>query len=269
MKRILSVQDISCIGRCSQTVALPVISAMGCRCDILPTAILSTHTGFPQPYRRSLTADIAPIAAHWKAIGAEFDAVLVGYLADTPQALAVKDLLDSFSARRIIDPAMGDHGKLYSGRTEDQLRAIADLCRDADVVLPNITEAAFLTGLPYRETADRAYYDELIDALLDLGAKNVLLTSAGAEGATGFYGRYNGEGFSYTAPLQPGSHGTGDLFAAAFTAAFARWENIPAAGKLAAEFVERCLAATKQRTPYGVEFERVLPWLTAQSKLFA
>lgn len=267
MKRILSVQDISCIGRCSQTVALPVISAMGCRCDILPTAILSTHTAFPNPHKRSLTEDIAPTIAHWKTIGAEFDAILVGYLADCEQVCVVETLLDSFSAVKIIDPAMGDNGKLYSGIAPEQTDAIRSLCRKGDILLPNVTEAAYLTGLAYREDADSVYFEELLSGLNAFGAKAVILTGAAPEGHAGFYGYAGGKFFSHTARRQPGCHGTGDLFAAAFAGALMAWGDVPRAGALAADFVEKALAATEKRSLYGVEFERILPWLAQQLNL--
>ena len=261
MKRVLSVQDISCIGRCSQTVALPVISATGCRCDILPTAVLSTHTAFPNPHKRSLTADIAPTVAHWKSIGAEFDAILVGYLAGCEQVAAVETVLDAFPALKILDPAMGDNGKLYSGIAPEQVDAMKRLCAKADILLPNITEAACLTGIPYRESADKAYFEELLAGLTALGPKTVILTGAAPAGSAGFYGWEDGKAFSHTAALQPGCHGTGDLFAAAFAGSFMIFNDASRAATLAANFVETCLALTKEKTPFGVEFEKALPWL--------
>lgn len=266
MKRILSVQDISCIGRCSQTVALPVISAMGCRCDILPTAILSTHTAFPCPHKRSLTADIAPTVAHWKSIDARFDTILVGYLADQDQVAEVQALLACFDALKIVDPAMGDHGKLYGGITPDHAWAMRKLCCTADILLPNITEAAYLTGFPYREKADPAYCQALLEGLMALGVKAVVLTGTEEEDQIGFYCRQGEETFAYHAPRQPDCHGTGDLFAAAFAGGLTLWGDVSRASLLAAEFVEKALEATKEKTLYGVEFERVLPWLTQQLK---
>ncbi len=261
MKRILSVQDISCIGRCSQTVALPVISAMGCRCDILPTAILSTHTAFPDPHRRSLTEDIAPTVSHWKSIGAQFDAILVGYLSDETQVSAVQTLFDSFPALRILDPAMGDGGKLYSGITEAQADGMKRLCASAHILLPNITEAAYLTGLPYREDPDLVYFRELLDGLEVFGAEAVILTGAAPEDRAGFYGRWKGADFAFTTTRQPDCHGTGDLFAAAFAGGLMQLDAVPQAAALAGEFVEKALSETKTRSLYGVEFEQVLPWL--------
>ena len=121
MKRILTIQDLSCVGRCSLTVAQPILSAMGIACSVLPTAVLSTHTAFPNPHIRSLTEDMVPICQHWQEIGAEFDAILVGYLSDPEQAEAVLEVMNSFSCPVILDPAMGDHGKLYKGMRKCEL----------------------------------------------------------------------------------------------------------------------------------------------------
>ena len=266
MKRILSVQDLSCMGKCSLTVALPVLSAMGCACTVLPTAVLSTHTAFPHPHGRSMTDDMLPIAAHWKSVNAEFDAVSVGYLADPRQAETTEQVLSLFDAPVVLDPAMGDHGKLYSGQTQAHVAAMTQLCRKADFLLPNVTEAALLTGLPYRERADEGYLRELTAGLLALGPKAVIIT--------GFTWDTNTTGFAcgdrdglrcYKAPrINRSQHGTGDLFAAVFTGALTKGRCPYDAAALAARFVERVVAATPQSTPFGAEFETQLPWLWEQ-----
>ena len=128
MKRVLSIQDLSCVGKCSLTVALPVLSAMGCACSVLPTALLSTHTGFADPYRKSLTPDMDAITRHWQSQNISFDAITVGYLADQAQTETVLRILDRFSCPVIVDPVMGDHGKLYSGLSEDHVEAMKKLC---------------------------------------------------------------------------------------------------------------------------------------------
>lgn len=255
------------MGKCSLTVALPVISAMGCACSVLPTAVLSTHTAFPNPHCHSLTEDIVPVARHWKSVGADFDAIAVGYLADPRQAELVGKVLDTFSDTVILDPAMGDHGELYTGQSVDMVQAMTGLCRKADFLLPNLTEAALLTGLPYREEADSAYLRELADGMLELGVKTVVITGfTRSDGQTGFYGaRKNGEVFSYYAQrIGKHFHGTGDLFAAVFTGATVRGMEEAAAATLAARFVERVIAATEESTPFGIAFEPELPWLMGQ-----
>ena len=261
MKSILSVQDISCLGRCSQTVALPVLSAMGIRCGVLPTAVLSTHTAFPSPYCRSLTEDVAPILAHWKSIGAEFDAVLVGYLADSAQCAQVQELLETQTGLKILDPAMGDHGKLYSGLKEDHIPAMKELCPRADILVPNVTEAALLTGMEYRERSDEGYYRELARVLVgELGLRGVVITGVSlAPGQTGFLSYCHRHKEFYQVEKQDKTlHGTGDLFSAVLAGGLLKGKELFEAAKDAAYFVEKAIAATEKVTPYGVEFEKVL-----------
>lgn len=264
MKHVLSVQDLSCAGRCSLTVALPVISAMGCRCTVLPTAVLSTHTGFPGPFVRDLTEDLASVRAHWQRIGAAFDAVSIGYLSDPRQAGAVEDFLDTFPAVTILDPAMGDNGKLYSRITPDHVEAMKRLARRSELVLPNVTEAAALTGLPYRDATDPSWFRQLAQALLDLGARSAIITGVSlAEGKTGFFGMdARGREFSFQRTRVPKSfHGTGDLFSAVVTGGLMTGLDTENAARLAAEFVAVCVSGTREVTPWGVEFESRLPWL--------
>ena len=266
MKKVLTVQDLSCVGKCSLTVALPVLSAMGCSCSVLPTAVLSTHTAFPNPHVRSLTQDIAPICDHWQKIGASFDAVSIGYLSDPAQAAAVAALLDRFPAFTVVDPAMGDHGKLYSGLCDGQVAAVRQLCQKANVLLPNVTEACLLTGTDYQEAGDLPYYHRLLEALTQLGADTVILTGISPHTATtGYLGYDKTRGmFSRLTPRLPKKcHGTGDLFCAVLTGSCAQGTPVDKAAEKAAAFVERVVAATPQESPFGVEFE---PHLSALYK---
>lgn len=266
MKRVLSVQDLSCLGKCSLTVALPVLSAMGCACSVLPTAVLSTHTAFPAPTCRSLTDDILPTAEHWKSIGAAFDAISVGYLADPEQAEKVVQVLELFGDTVILDPVMGDHGKLYSRQTPDHVTAMRKLCRKAKYVLPNVTEAALLTGLPYREQVDDDYLRELAAGLMDFGVEGAVITGFLWDNAhTGFFGTDLQGSFSYKAPRIPKHfHGTGDLFAAVFTGGLLAGKGMEDAATLAARFVEKVISATEESSPFGIAFEPQLPWLWEQ-----
>lgn len=260
MKHILSIQDLSCVGRCSLTVALPTVSAMGVRCSVLPTAVLSTHTAFPAPEVVSLTDRIGAFAAHWKQNGIGFDAISVGYLSDPEQGEAVAQLLEQFDAPVIVDPVMGDHGKLYSRITKTHLEAVKKLCARADVLLPNVTEAAFLADVPYREATDEAYLKELAQKLLALGAKSVIITGTHYHaGKIGFFGSDQNGCFSYEAGLVDRKfHGTGDLFAAVLSGSLAAGSPLPAAAQKAAEFVRACVENTENVTPFGVEFEKQL-----------
>ena len=266
MKRVLSVQDLSCLGKCSLTVALPVLSAMGCAATALPTTLLSTHTAFPSPHRISLTEEILPICRHWQQIGAEFEAVCVGYLANANQVSAVEAVLDAFGGCAVIDPVMGDHGKLYKSLDEHHITAMQTLCHRGNVLLPNVTEAALLTGIPYQQTCDPDYYRQLLDGMERFGADAVIITGATlAEDTLGFVAREKGKDFSYQAKRLPRQcHGTGDLFAAVVTGGLLRKIPIQQSATLAARFVEQVLQNTPASTPFGVAFEDCLPWLWNQ-----
>lgn len=267
MKRVLSIQDLSCMGKCSLTVALPVLSAMGCCCTVLPTAVLSTHTAFPNPHCRALTEDILPVAEHWHQVGGDFDILTVGYLADPDQAEKVAKVLELFSGAVVLDPVMGDHGKFYAKQTPEHVAAMKKLCSRANYVLPNVTEAAFLTGLPYREQADLGYLRELSAGMLSFGADAAVITGfLWEDGQTGFFASSRSDGeFSYQAPRIPKHfHGTGDLFAAVFSGALSNGKSVQDAAELAARFVEQVITHTPEATPYGIEFETQLPWLWEQ-----
>lgn len=264
MKHVLSIQDLSCVGRCSLTVTLPVLSAMGIRCSALPTAVLSTHTAFPKPEVVPLTQQLAPFAAHWQENGITFDAVSIGYLSDPEQGEAVKTLLSmqENDPLVILDPVMGDNGRLYSRITAAHLEVMQRLAKKADVILPNITEAAALTGLPYREEAEDAYLQELLIGLLER-TESAVITGICREGRIGVYGGSRGKAdFRWQSDYVPRSfHGTGDLFAAVCTGHLVQGQGLRFAASRAGMFVKRCVEATPDVTPHGVEFEKMLPLL--------
>lgn len=267
MKRILAIQDMSCVGRCSLTVAQPILSAMGINCSVLPTAVLSTHTGFPNPHIRSLTEDIGPICQHLRAVGASFDGILVGYLASVEQVEAVLEVVNTFDCPVILDPAMGDHGKLYDGITEEHAEAMKDLCSMAQVVLPNVTEAAMLTKHPYQVWTDGQYLRSMLENLCRRKTQTVVITGvAPSKNQTGFVGIHAEEGmFSYhTHRREKMLHGTGDMFSAVFAGSYLLGRDPMESAELAAKFVERVLDHTPEATPFGGEFETELPWLWQQ-----
>lgn len=267
MKRVLSIQSLSCFGKSSLTVALPVLAAMGCSCTALPTAVLSTHTGYPEPHRRDMTAELAPIAAHWQQQGICFDAVMTGYLADPAQAEEVLRIVGDFDGLRIVDPAMGDGGKLYRGLPPEHVEAMASVCRRGAILLPNVTEAALLTGIPYRSLQDPAYIQQLMDGMFAFGPEAVVITGVSAEpGKTGFScALAGGESVCYqTALVGKGFHGTGDLFSAVLTGAVLRGKGVPEAARLAAAFTERVLQRSTGPEREGIAFEPELPWLWQQ-----
>lgn len=268
-KRILTVQDISCVGQCSLTVALPILSACGVETAILPSAVLSTHTdGFTGYTFRDLTGDMPGIVDHWVKEGLDFDAVYTGYLGSAEQIAIVKDIFCRVlkpGGLKIVDPAMADNGKLYPGFDAAFAGEMATLCGAADIVLPNVTEACLMTGAPYRETYDAAYANDLADRLLALGAGNVVLTGIGyTPESTGVLVVRGSERSYYAHPrISGGYHGTGDVYASAFTGALLAGQSMERAAKTAADFTCAAIRNTVGDTAhfYGVHFERALKGL--------
>lgn len=268
-RRILTIQDISCVGQCSMTVALPILSACGLETAILPSAVLSTHTGgFSGFTVRDLAPDMPAIEAHWRKEDIKFDAVYTGYLGSADQIDYVKSIVKnctSHGARFIVDPAMADNGKLYYGFDDNYVNAMKRLCDGADVVLPNVTEACMLTGYPYRETYDEAYITQLCDRLLALGAKRVVLTGVSYDpDETGILVRdENGASYYRHKKIKKGFHGTGDIYASAMVGAWMRGNSLFDSAKIAADYTVRCIEKTigDESHWYGVKFELALPYL--------
>ncbi len=264
--RILTIQDISCVGQCSLTVALPVISACGVECAVLPSAVLSTHTGGFKGFTfRDLTDDMPAIKEHWVKENILFDAIYTGYLGSTKQIDYVAEILDANGKSgcvKIIDPAMADNGKLYYGFDDAFVAAMKKLCGKADYILPNITGACFLTDTEYKTEYDRAYIDEILKKLTALGAKNVIFTGISYEkDRTGVVVYENGQYSYYEHELLPNScHGTGDIYASAFTGAFVRGKTAFDAAKIAADYTLECIRETAKEENhwYGAKFEPVL-----------
>lgn len=274
-QRILTVQDISCLGQCSITVALPILSACGHETCILPSAVLSTHTGgFGMPHIKDLTEDFAGILSHWQEQKFTFDAVYTGYLGNTTHMEYVKQIFDSLlipGGMRIVDPAMGDHGKLYTGFDLEYALAMRDLCASADVILPNVTEACFMTGTPYRQELDEVYVSELMGKLEQI-CPNVVMTGIGYKSdETGVLVSQNAERWHYVHKKIPKSfHGTGDVFASCFVGAWQQGKELKEAVEIAADFTAKSIEKTFHEPAhwYGVKFEEVLPELT-KSLFFA
>lgn len=271
MKRILTIQDISCLGKCSLTVALPIISAMGIEAVVMPTAVLSTHTMFKDFTFRDLTDDMLPITAHWKKENIGFDAIYTGYLGSFEQLDICRSIFHDF--RRpgntiFIDPVMGDNGRLYTGFDHNFAEAMAGLCGIADVIVPNMTEASYMLDIPYREKYDRAYSETVLKKLAELGAKKAVITGIRLEeGKTGFigYDREKDEFFDYFHELLPVSfHGTGDIYASCTVGALMRGLGLRDALKLAADYTCDCIRLTlndQKAVKYGVNFEEAIPGL--------
>lgn len=272
MKRIVTIQDISCIGKCSLTVALPIISACGVEAAVIPTAVLSTHTAFQGFTFHDLTNEIAPIAAHWKREHIGFDAIYTGYLGSFEQLRIVSDFMDQFKQQNnliIIDPVMADNGKLYPGFTQEFVAEMAKLCGKADVIVPNLTEASYMLSVPFvGDTYDEAYINELLISLSKLGAKKVVLTGVSFRPDQLGVVAYDAETksfFSYFNEKLPASfHGTGDVFASAMTGALMNHCTLEQALKVAVDYTVESIRKTLEDTEhrwYGVNFEAAIPLL--------
>ena len=263
-KRILTIQDISCVGQCSMTVAMPILSACGHETCILPTALLSTHTGgFGKPVVIHLDDVLNGMWQHWKENNIYFDAILVGYLGSVGSIHATHQIIGQMLAPggiSIVDPAMADHGKLYSGFDEEYVEAMRDLCARADIILPNITEAAMFAGQPYQDILDETYVQNLLRAL---NHPCVILTGVGyRKGETGAAIYSRGSLNYYHHPKVGTSfHGTGDMFAACFTGALMQEKSLTESVRIAADFVCKAIenTCTSPAHWYGVKFETALP----------
>lgn len=270
--RVLTIQDISCVGQCSLTVALPILSACGLETVILPSAVLSTHTaGFSGFTVRDLTDDMPAIQAHWQKENIRFDAFYTGYLGSTRQIDYVADIMASLgreNAPKIVDPAMADYGKLYPAFDMDYVAKMRELCARADIILPNITEACFLTGTDYREEYDGAYIETLVEKLTALGTRTVVLTGVGYRpdrlgvlvseaGNTTYYEHKR---------ISKSCHGTGDVYASVCVGALLKGRPVAEAARIAADFTVRCIENTVDDAShwYGVKFEPLLADLAQQ-----
>ena len=276
MKRIITVQDISCVGKCSLTVALPVISAMGVEACVLPTAVLSTHTAFKGFTFRDLTGDLPAITKHWQQEKISFDAIYTGYLGSLEQIDLMHKLITDFgggSTRVIVDPCMADNGSLYSGFTPDFAKAMAGLCSKADVIVPNMTEASFLLGVPYIASGyDKEYIEDLLHKLAALGARRIVLKGISFDDKKIGIASYDSDSqktiWYFHERMPQNFHGTGDIFASVLTGALVRDFSLDKACRLAADFVVEAIKATlshKDYNWYGVDFESVLHLLTSLS----
>ena len=279
-KRVLAIHDISCIGKCSLTVAIPIISAAELECAVIPTAVLSTHTGEFTGYTfRDLTDDIEPICEHWRSFGIGFDAIYTGYLGSAKQISLVRSIIDTFGGEGktvFVDPVMADAGRLYANFDMAFVSEMRSLCAEADVITPNLTEAAFLLGGEYRESGyGEEYIKETLGALCELGPKAAMLSGVSYEdGKIGAAYLERGGDYGYFADERiPGFyHGTGDVFASALAALLVRGAPLSAALETATALTDESICRSLWRdTPrrFGVDFEGALPaYIRRVEKIF-
>ena len=274
MKRIATIQDISCFGKCSITVSLPVISAMGVECAIVPTTVLSTHTaGFTGYTVCDISSELLPIAEHWKKEGILLDTLYTGYLANETQindTIKFIELTRNGSTMIFVDPAMADNGKLYPGFPSEFPSKMIELVKIADVVCPNITEACLLLGKEFKNEGeyDESYIKELVDGFVALGIKKVIITGVkygdGRHGAMSYdtdCGEYR---YLYGENMDCYFHGTGDIFSSVLCGALTKGDNVYSATQKAVDFTIACIKQTlpdRVNHPYGVKFEECLKLL--------
>ena len=264
MKRIVTIQDISCLGKCSLTVALPIISSAGVETAIIPTTILSTHTGFKDYTFRDLSMDIPLISNHWSKENISFDAIYTGFLGNEEQIKLVKDFIKKFNNDNnfiLIDPVMGDNGKLYPCFNQDFVLKMKELCVCADIIVPNLTEACLLLDIEYKD------YDieDIKDMLFRLSkiSKKVIITDIRIEDEIGVMGYDGVEYFSYfRTKIDSKYHGSGDIFASSLLGALCNDISLKDAIKIAIDFTWECINETyyNNKNAYGLDFERKIPY---------
>ena len=273
-KKVLTMQDISCYGQCSITVALPIISAWGYETAILPSAILSTHTsGFKNFTVHDLSNEIPKIINHWKTEGIKYDAFYVGYLGEISHVdlvIQIKNELLNKDGFFVLDPVMGDNGKLYPAFNDDYVKAIRKLIKEADIILPNLTEACFLTGIEYKEEYDESYIKNVIYKLLELGAKKIALTDIAYEKEMTGVVIYDENGYQHFTHkrINKSYHGTGDVYASTFLGAYLSNNDLLKSTKIAAKFVVKAIENTLDdpNHNYSVKFEPLLVDFVKENK---
>lgn len=273
-KRVMAVHDLSCFGKCSLTVALPILSAAGAEVAVLPTAVLSTHTGGFTGYTfRDLTEDIPAVAGHWSSLGLQFDAIYTGYLGSFEQLDLVSQVISEFRKEDTIvciDPVMADGGKLYPSFRSDFPLGMAKLCTKADIILPNMTEAALLLNKPYREGPyDEAYITHVLHGLAELGPRRIVLTGVWTEpehlGCAVYDAEAGVTGYAMSRRIEGSYHGTGDVFASALLGALLRGLSLRDSAQIAADFTAGSIHRTQEAGTdirFGVNFEAGLPEYT-------
>lgn len=275
--RILTIQDISCVGQCSLTVALPILSAMGIETAILPSAILSTHTGgFKNFTFHDLTNDMPAIMHHWQSENIRFKAFYTGYVGSVKQLQYISDIINNNAYPEhlvIIDPVMGDKGKLYVGFDSSFAKQMAKFCANADVILPNLTEAAFMLDEEYIENNHtQEYIERMLHKAASLGCKKVLITGVSFEngklGVATYDTTTQNISYYFREHINGAFHGTGDVFASAFTGAMVRGLSLEDAAKVAVDFTVEAIKHTidDKEHWYGVKFEQAIPYLINRIK---
>lgn len=272
IKRAAVLQDLAGFGKCALTIVLPVLSAAGVECCPIPTAVLSSHTGgLPGCVSRDLTEEIPGFIRQWEALGLRFDALYSGYLSSPEQGKAAEEAFRRLRGENtliLVDPVMGDGGTLYRNIQGETATAMHRLCTAADIITPNLTEAAFLLNRPYPGSCGSRQAEEWTRELCGLGPRQSILTGVcGENGQLGAaaYDRETNTFYTAFAPREPGNfHGTGDLFSSVLLSSLLLARSLPESLSIAVEFTALCIRRTLERKLdplYGVAMEDCLPEL--------
>lgn len=264
-KKILTIQDISCYGSCSTTVALSILPSFGIETAILPSAILSTHTsGFKNFTVLDLTDEMPKIVNHWINEGIKFDAIYTGYIGDVRQfdiILTIKEKLLKKDGIFFCDPAMADYGKLYPALNLDIVEGMKKIAKVSDYLIPNITEACFLTNTPYKDDMTDEEINDIASKLLKMGAKNVIISGVKNEKKLGAR-FYDGEETYeyYQSRREKSYHGTGDIFSSVVLAYILNGASVGHTLMKSTEFVVKSIDITvgDETHNYAPKFEEIL-----------
>ena len=269
MKKVLSIQDISCVGKCSLSVALPIISSMGVECQILPTSLLSTHTAFSSFSFLDLTDEMDIILKQFELNGFAFDSIYSGYLGSFKQIDMLMGIVDKYKTETnyvVVDPVMGDYGKLYKGFDEKFAKKMLSLCKKADVIIPNLTEACYMLDVPYKDEMNQEEIEYILKRFKEEGVKNVLLTGVSFEETKLGIALSTSEGIKYhfNDKIDAKFHGSGDIFASTFVGALMNGKSMFDSAILASKYVCESIICTlkeENHNKYGLNFEQAIPYL--------
>lgn len=268
MKKVVSIQDVSCVGKCSQTVALPIISSMGIETAILPTSILSTHTAFKEFTFKKLTEELYKIKEHWKREKFQFDLIYIGYTGSEEILDFVLEFISEFKTRSniiIFDPAMADNGEMYQGISKNIFAKIKEVAKKTDIIRLNRTEATFLLEKPYKEQLNLEEGQKLVKELQKLNKKQVVMTGIEKDNKIGALG-YDGNAYynNFEIKYPKNYHGTGDIFTSTLAGSLVKGKKLEEAIKISTKFTTECVRITyedKDSEEYGVNFEQAIPYL--------
>ncbi len=274
-KRVAAIHDISGFGRCSLTVALPILSAMGIETAAMPTALLSSHTGIKGFTYKDLTDEMPLFLDHWKNLKLNFDAIYSGFLGSERQIEIVSNVIDNLKSDNtlvMVDPVMADHGDMYPTFDKAFSKKMTKLCKKADIIIPNMTEAVFMLDMEYiKGPYTKEYIENILKSLADLGPSNIILTGVQFDnkelGAASYNSKTGVINYHFSPLINRNYHGTGDIFASVVLASILNGFQLDKSVEIAVNFIYDCLvrSGNEDTSSYlGVNFEAGLPALSKE-----